>query len=183
MKRLLAAVDLEKPLGTRDRAILELLYSTGLRAGELVHLGVSDLDEANGTLTVRQGKGGKDRVVPVGEIAFHYLKCYLTEARSRLLGPASVEILFLTQKGSPMSGANPGMMVRWYARRARISRPANAHMIRRSCATHMLRRQAPIRYIQELLGHRSLDTTQRYTQVVISDLKRIHRRTHPRELD
>lgn len=183
MKRLLAAVDLEKPLGVRDRAILELLYSTGIRAGELARLRISDLDETNAALRIREGKGKSERVVPIGEVALRYVTLYLAEERPRYLGENSGEVLFLSRKGRAMSAANPAMIVKTYARSARIRSSANAHMIRRSCATHMLRRNAPIRYLQELLGHRSLDTTVRYTQVVIRDLQRIHRKTHPRECD
>lgn len=182
MKRLFGAVDLDKPLGLRDRAILEVLYSTGLRAGELSKLKCFDLDPGLGTLTVRQGKGAKDRVVPIGEVALHYVSLYLNQERPGL-ATDSEQTLFLTRKGRAMSGANPTEIVKTCAVHAGIKRTTNAHMIRRSCATHMLRRRAPIRYIQELLGHNSLDTTQRYTRVVISDLKRIHHQTHPRELD
>ena len=197
MKKLLKAVDLDKQLGLRDRAILELLYSTGIRAGELSKLKCRALDPGSAVLRIRQGKGGRDRVVTVGEVALHYLMLYLQEERPKLLTPSPLssppergrgqgeggDTLFLTRKGQAMSGANPTEIVKTCAVRAGIKRPTNAHMIRRSCATHMLKRQAPIRYIQELLGHNSLDTTQRYTRVVISDLKRIHHKTHPRELD
>jgi len=107
---------------------------------------------------------------------------YLNQERSTFSKDGE-ETLFLTQKGRKMSSANPTQIVKTYAKRAGIERLTNSHMIRRSCATHMLRRRAPIRYIQELLGHRSLDTTERYTRVVITDLKRIHHQTHPRELD
>ena len=187
MKKLLASVDLDRRGGLRDKAILEVFYSTAIRSGELVRLKLFDFDQSSGTLTIREGKGGKDRVVPIGEVASHYLRLYLMHERPALVIDETDSTLFLRRRRrrgkGPMTASNMGSIVQKYAHRADITKRVYPHMIRRSCATHMLRRGAPIRYLQELLGHNSLDTTQKYTQVVIRDLKKIHRKTHPRELE
>jgi integrase/recombinase XerD len=182
MKKLLQTVKLERKLGLRDKAILELLYSTGIRSEELASLKLVDFDEARGVVRVNQGKGDKDRVVPAGEVAMHYLKLYLKEGRKKLLLQGESPYLFIGNRGKRILTSRIPRLVQKYAKRAGIYRYTSAHMIRHTCATHMLRHRAPIRYIQELLGHASLDTTQIYTKVDISDLQKIHRRTHPREI-
>ena len=186
VKKLLNAVTLEpthgrRKLGFRDKAVLELLYSTGVRSGELTELKLLHLDKEEGMLRIEEGKGKKDRVVPVGDVAIHYLKLYLEHGREKLLLKGETPYLFVSNRGAGLKAADVPKLVKKYARRAGITRQVNAHMVRHSVATHMLKRRAPIRYIQELLGHASLDTTQIYTKVEISDLKKIHHQTHPRE--
>jgi len=177
----LAVPDVSDPLGVRDRALLEILYSTGLRRTELVRLDLSDVDRAHGTLWVRQGKGGKDRVVPLGEVALHWTERYLAECRPRLEtgGPRQELALFLTGYGERF---HPGYVGNWVKRTmqaAGIERTGSCHLFRHSCATHMLENGADIRFIQQLLGHARLDTTQIYTEVTIHQLREVHARTHP----
>jgi integrase/recombinase XerD len=181
MVRILKAPDLDKPQGLRDRAILEIFYSTGIRSEELSNLDLYDLDKENEQLRIRQGKGQKDRVLPVGRIALGFLNGYIQEARPKLLKAQETEALFISRLGRRIHRASLPWVLREYTWKAKIRRYVRPHMIRHSVATHMLKRKAPIRYIQELLGHKDLNTTQVYTKVVISDLKRIHRQTHPRE--
>jgi len=175
----LAVPDVRDPLGVRDRAMLEVLYATGLRRTELVRLDHSDIDRAHGTLWVRQGKGGKDRVVPLGEHALHWLERYLAECRPRLEVSQAERALFLTGYGERFHPGYVGNWVRKALEAAGIDRPGSCHLLRHSCATHMLENGADIRFIQQLLGHARLDTTQIYTEVTIHQLREVHARTHP----
>ncbi|MGH7995554.1 MAG: site-specific tyrosine recombinase XerC [Opitutaceae bacterium] len=179
VKALLAVPDVGDPLGVRDRAILEVFYATGIRRSELVKLDVSDLDRSLGTLWVRQGKGGKDRVVPVGEHAWHWVERYLSECRPRLEVSAREYALFLTGYGERFSAGSLGNWVRVTMKAAGIDRTGSCHLLRHSCATHMLENGADIRFIQQLLGHAKLDTTQVYTEVTIRQLREVHARCHP----
>lgn len=171
--------DVSDALGIRDRAILELFYATGLRRSELVRVDVSDLDPVRGLLTVRKGKGNKDRVVPVGECALHWLGVYLEQTRPLLQTPASGQALFLSSYGERITGGHVGNWVRRLLDTAGLCRTGACHLLRHSCATHMLENGADIRYIQQLLGHARLDTTQIYTEVSILQLREVHARTHP----
>lgn len=176
---LLAVPHVRDPLGVRDRAILETLYATGLRRTELARLDLSDLDRALGTVWVRQGKGGKDRVVPLGGHAAHWIERYLAECRPRLQVRASEHGLFLTGYGERMSTGYLGTLVRRMLVAVGVTRAGSCHLLRHSCATHMLENGADIRFIQQLLGHERLDTTQIYTAVSIAQLREVHARTHP----
>jgi len=175
----LGVPDVRDPLGVRDRAILETLYATGLRRTELSKLDAADLDRALGTVWVRKGKGGKDRVVPLGGHALHWLERYLSECRPRLETRANEHGLFLTGYGDRMSSGYLGTLVRNTLVAAGITRVGSCHLLRHSCATHMLENGADIRFIQQLLGHERLDTTQIYTEVSIAQLREVHARTHP----
>jgi integrase/recombinase XerD len=177
--RLLEAVGQSTPLAMRDRAIVELLYATGIRNAELRALAVSDVSE--GTLAIRAGKGGKDRVVPMGKVAAAALSDYLQEARPALALKDGVTNIFLTKHGLPLDAHAVINAVKRAARAAGIRKPIHPHSLRHACATHMLRGGADIRHIQKLLGHASLQTTQIYTLVEIGDLKAVHRLYHPRE--
>lgn len=176
---LLAVPDVRDPLGVRDRAILETLYATGLRRTELARLDVVDLDRALGTVWVRKGKGGKDRVVPLGGHARHWIDRYLAECRPHLEVRAGEHGLFLTGYGERMSAGYLGAMVRHALVAAGVTRVGSCHLLRHSCATHMLENGADIRFIQQLLGHARLDTTQIYAEVSIAQLRDVHARTHP----
>ena len=166
------------PLGYRDRALLEVLYGTGMRRGELVRLDLDDLDLAQGELLVREGKGRKDRVVPLGKEARKSLVAYLEAARPKLLR-GETKALFLGKGGRRMSRPHLTDRVRTLGERAGMKlRP---HALRHACATHLLRGRADIRQIQRLLGHKTLSTTERYTRVEVSDLRAVIRRCHPRE--
>ena len=172
---------LETPEGLRDRAMMETLYSTGLRARELVRLERYDLDMAGGTVMVREGKGGKDRVVPIGERAIHWVRRYLEEARSLLEVDADDSTLFLLRR--PGLNLEPqkilGNAVARYMRQAGVDKPGCCHLFRHTMATQMLENGADTRYIQEILGHVQLTTTQIYTRVAIPKLKAVHTARHP----
>ena len=175
---ILAAADPASPEGLRNRAMLELLYSTGLRRTELARLRRYDADLARLIVFVREGKGRKDRVVPLGARAAAWLDRYLVEARPRLLGQAREE-LFVTDWGQPITPAQVATVVSKAKARAGIVKPGATHLLRHACATHMLDAGADVRHIQALLGHASLATTERYTHVAISKLQEVHARTHP----
>jgi integrase/recombinase XerD len=177
--RLLDSIDTATPLGLRDRAMLELLYATGIRNAELRALTLADIGE--GTLAIRQGKGGKDRMVPIGPVGWAVLRDYLTQARPKLASWDGAPNVFLTKNGRPLDTFAVINAVRRAARGARITKAIHPHSLRHACATHMLRGGADIRHIQKLLGHASLQTTEIYTQVEIGDLKAVHRMYHPRE--
>ncbi|MEW6277775.1 MAG: tyrosine-type recombinase/integrase [Candidatus Eremiobacterota bacterium] len=180
--QILEAPDIRRPLGLRDRALLELLYSTAVRNSELRSLTLEDVHADGRLLVVRQGKGGKSRVVPLGEEAVFWLGRYLERGRPRLVRSSSERVLFVGQHGQALRSTwGLAQLVARAARRAGLTRPVTPHAFRHACATHMLRHGAGLRHLQELLGHASAGTTQRYTRVEVSDLRRVHRRCHPRE--
>lgn len=183
VEKILSRPDVDTALGMRDKAILELLYSTGIRNAELRNLAVADVNIADQEITIRRGKGGADRVLPTGEIAAKCLEHYLRESRPKLVGkqPDPPKALFVSFRGSRLPHTGLGGIVRRHVRAAGVVKPVTPHGFRHTCATHMLKGRASLRHIQELLGHRSLNTTERYTHVEAGDLKREHRRTHPRE--
>ncbi len=175
---LLAVPDVGDPLGVRDRALLELFYSTGIRRAELCRLELSNLNTERRTLHVR-GKGNKDRMVPVGERALHWLERYLREVRPRLSLDTRTQALFLTGYGEAFNPDVVTRMVSAWLRRTGLSRKGGCHTLRHACATHMLEHGADIRFIQQLLGHELLDTTAIYTQISIKQLQEVHARCHP----
>ncbi len=182
MERLLSTPNVSRAEGLRARAIMELMYSTGLRVGEIVNLDVYDLDFERETVRVRMGKGGKDRVVPFGETARGWLSRYLNEGRPRLLKERGAVALFISgrEKKTRLTTDLVSYQIMRCARRAGIG-PVTSHLIRHAFATHMLAGGAGIVQIQRLLGHELLETTQVYTRVKPMELKRVHQRTHPRE--
>jgi integrase/recombinase XerD len=179
MERLLSAPDVSTPLGIRLRAMMEVLYATGIRNAELRALRIWDVDLNEGTLTVVRGKGQKDRVVPLGAHACHWVGVYLARVRP-LWAKGTNSILFVTQTGRRIHYVPLSRFIRDCARKAGLTKRITAHTLRHACASHMLRAGAGIRHLQRLLGHRSLATTEVYTHVEISDLKRVHRKCHPR---
>lgn len=168
--------------GIRDRAMLETLYSTAIRRMELAQLKVFDLDTRHGTLMVRHGKGGRERMVPVGQRACAWLDRYLNEVRSQLAAGIDEGALFLTDYGEAFEKNRLGDLVKRYIAHAGLTVAGACHLFRHACATHMLENGADIRFIQVLLGHSELSTTQIYTQVSIVKLKEIHAATHPAKL-
>ena len=179
-------------LGVRDRAMLETLYSTGMRRGELVALHTDDLDSERGTVHIRQGKGAKDRVVPIGERACRWIEKYLQAIRPLYLeasGEPDSGALFLAKHGQGMQGKQLSVIVKKTIEAAQLERfkethpNAACHLFRHACATHMLEAGADIRYIQALLGHSKLTTTEVYTQVSILQLKAVHEKTHPARME
>lgn len=176
----LALPDVDDAQGLRDRALLEVLYSTGVRRMEARNLSIFDLDFVHGVVRVRQGKGRKDRVVPIGERALAWVRRYLDSARPQLVTDANETALFLNRFGHRFSDfSGPTAIVRRYLDAAGVTRHGACHLFRHTMATQMLENGADIRYIQELLGHERLDTTQIYTHVSIGKLKEIHTATHP----
>jgi integrase/recombinase XerD len=180
INKLLRAPDITTHLGLRNRAMLETLYSTGIRNMELRNLALADLNQSDGWITIRMGKGAKDRVVPLGKASLHFIELYLQKTRP-ILAKQKTEILFLSQHGEKLHSDTVNQIINHTAKKARIKRRISAHSIRHTCATLMLRGRASIRHIQELLGHRSLASTEVYTRVEITDLKKVHQRCHPRE--
>jgi len=178
-ERILDLPDVGDPYGLRDRAILETLYSTGIRRLETIGLAVYDLDAERGTLRIRQGKGGKDRTVPIGERAVSWIHKYIQEARPKLVMPPDTGTLFLTQEGEPMSPSRLTEIARDYIAKANLGKTGACHLFRHTCATLMLEGGADIRFVQEMLGHVQLTTTQIYTLVSIRQLKAVHSMTHP----
>jgi integrase/recombinase XerD len=176
---LLAAPDPRTPAGLRDKAMLETLYATGLRVSELVGLRVDDVNLRQGVVRVR-GKGGKDRLVPVGDEAAHWLERYAATARPVLAGTARPVALFVGPRKTALTRQAFWGLVRRMAVAAGIVRPVSPHVLRHSFATHLLNRGADLRALQMLLGHSSLSTTQIYTLVAREGLKRLHERHHPR---
>ncbi|HEX5399052.1 MAG TPA: site-specific tyrosine recombinase XerC [Verrucomicrobiae bacterium] len=179
VERLLAVPDVSDPLGVRDRTMLELFYSTGIRRTELCRIDLPDLNTERRTLHVRLGKGKKDRVVPVGERAVAWLERYLKEVRPRLCLDTRTQALFLTGYGGAFNPDVVSRMVSAWLERAGLKRKGCCHVLRHTCATHMLENGADIRFIQQLLGHEKLDTTAIYTEVSIKQLQEVHARCHP----
>jgi integrase/recombinase XerD len=168
-------------LEVRDRAILELLYGTGIRLGECARLDAVDLDLFQGQLWVRNGKGRKDRLVPVTGAAAAALDVYLGQVRPELLRDPREGALFLTWEGRRLSPITIRVLLKRQAKEAGLDVPVTPHALRHSCATHLLRNGADIREVQQLLGHSRIETTSLYTQVVIGDLKKAILKAHPRE--
>ena len=181
-ERILSQPDVTSPLGLRDRAMLETLYSTAMRRGELIRLDVYDLDRERGTVMIRQGKGAKDRHVPIGTRALGWVDKYLADVRPSLVERTSTSRLFVSCHGRPWSASNLSTLVRDYILASGIARPGSCHLFRHAAATQMLENGADIRSLQSLLGHEQITTTQIYTHVSIKHLKDVHRKTHPADL-
>lgn len=181
IEAILRATDPATASGLRDRAMLEVLYSTGLRRTELVNLKRYDADLNRLIVFVREGKGQRDRVVPVGERAALWLDKYLIESRPHLAGN-DCEALFVSDYGEALRPDVLATKVRRYMEEAGIDKPGSCHLFRHACATHMLDNGADIRFIQAMLGHAALTSTERYTHVAIGKLQEIHAATHPAKL-
>jgi integrase/recombinase XerD len=183
MRRLRLAPDTSTLVGLRDRAMFELLYSSAIRLAELCRLSLNDVDLAGGLVRVNGGKGGKDRLVPLGRGARQWLRAYMEKARGTLAAMHVKErCLFLGERKSrPLHPRWVRQIVRRHAMAAGIRKAVSPHVFRHTCATHMLAGGADIAQVQRLLGHARLCTTQIYTRVAIAEVKATHRRTHPRE--
>jgi integrase/recombinase XerD len=180
VEALIRAPDVDTPLGLRDRAMFELIYATGLRVTELIGLRVDQVNLRQGVLRVT-GKGGKDRLVPIGDEAEHWLQRYYAEARPELAGGRDVAQVFLTRRRAAMTRQMFWTVVKRHALRAGIdAKRISPHVLRHCFATHLLNHGADLRALQMLLGHSSLSTTQIYTLVAREGIKRLHARHHPR---
>ena len=179
VEQIMALPDLCTPLGLRDRAMLELLYATGVRRGELVKLALFDLDLERQALMVREGKGLKDRMIPTGERAVLWCERYLQEARPELAREPDNGVLFLTVTGLSIYDQNLSRLVSSYVRDSGIGKPGSCHLFRHTMATLMLEGGADIRYVQQMLGHANIASTQIYTRVSLRKLRAVHAATHP----
>jgi integrase/recombinase XerD len=190
---LLNQTDVSTPLGIRDRAILETLYSSAIRRNELLNLSVYDIDRSRRLLMIRQGKGKRDRVVPIGVRALEWLEKYMVDVRPWLMeghgrkrGKSIAEPttkIFLHNTGAEMHPTSLSILVRGYLNAAGIKKPGSCHMLRHTTATLMLENGADLRSLQTLLGHASLNTTQIYTHITIDRLRAVHDATHPAKPD
>ena len=181
VEAILGEADPASASGLRDRALLETLYATGLRRMELPGVSIYDIDLNRGVLWVRHGKGKRERVVPLGDRAMAWLDKYLVESRPQLLADDTIA-LFLTDYGEAMQPHYVADKVKRYMGFAGVDKPGSTHLLRHACATHMLEGGADIRYIQEMLGHANLQTTEIYTHVSIDKLIVVHGATHPSRL-
>jgi integrase/recombinase XerD len=179
VEQVIAQPDVSEPMGVRDRAILETFYSTGMRRSELMSLSLFDLDRERGTVMIRQGKGKKDRMIPIGERALNWIDRYQNEVRAELVIGRDNTTLFLTNLGEMFTPDRLTQVVRRYVDAANLGKTGSCHLFRHTMATLMLENGADIRYIQAMLGHAELSTTQIYTRVSIRKLKEIHTATHP----
>ncbi len=177
---LLQAPDEATTLGLRDRAMLETLYATGLRVTELISLNVLDASLTEGVIRVTMGKGGKDRLVPLGAEAQHWIERYLGQARPELLGARRCDALFVTARAAAMTRQSFWLIVKKHAVTAEVHTPLSPHVLRHAFATHLLNHGADLRVVQMLLGHADISTTQIYTHVARERLKALHAKHHPR---
>ena len=179
VEALLAAPDTATDLGLRDRAILEVLYATGLRVSELIGLRAGDVDMQVGIVTCF-GKGGKERLVPLGEVAREWVRRYLTEVRPLLAGQRAATVLFLSRRGGRLSRMGVWGIVRRHAVTAGVERILTPHVLRHSFATHLLEGGADLRAVQAMLGHADISTTQIYTHITRERLRQVYDQFHPR---
>ncbi len=180
VEALIAAPDVDTPLGLRDRAMIELMYASGLRVSEIVALKSVEVGLNEGVVRVIGGKGGKDRLVPFGAEAGDWLRRYLRDGRTALLGKRTADALFVTARGDGMTRQAFWHLIKRYALRADIRAPLSPHTLRHAFATHLLNHGADLRVVQMLLGHADISTTQIYTHVARERLRTLHAQHHPR---
>ena len=179
VERLLQAPDVEDPLGFRDRCMLEVLYACGLRVSELVSLTLAQISLNQGVVRI-VGKGGKERLVPLGEEALHWMRRYLAGPRAEILGARSSDVLFPSRRGGAMTRQTFWHRIKLHAGTAGLARAPSPHVLRHAFATHLLNHGADLRVVQMLLGHSDLSTTQIYTHVARQRLQALHAEHHPR---
>ena len=179
VERLLAMPSIETPLGMRDRAMLEVLYASGLRVSELVTLKVAQLSQDMGVVRI-VGKGSKERLVPVGEVALDWVRRYVKDARLLLLDGRQSDALFVTSRAQAMTRQAFWQLIKRYAAQAGVHATISPHTLRHAFATHLINHGADLRVVQLLLGHADISTTQIYTHVARERLKQLHAKHHPR---
>lgn len=179
VEALLAAPDISRQLGMRDRAMLEVLYASGLRVSELVGLKISHVSQDMGVVRIT-GKGGKERLAPLGEEALAWLDRYIKEVRFKLLGGRIADAVFVTTRGAGMTRQAFWYLIKRHAQQAGIDSPLSPHTLRHAFATHLLNHGADLRVVQLLLGHADISTTQIYTHIARERLKQLHTKHHPR---
>lgn len=177
---LMEVPDVNTPVGLRDRTLLEVFYGTGARNSEVRRLKLDDVDLGAKELRIHQGKGGKSRVVPLGAEGCFWMSRYLARARGQLITSQRESLVFVSSRGVPFRVATLGVVIKELGFRAGLSKRVTPHVLRHSCATHMMRRGAGIRHLQTMLGHAKACTTQLYTRVELSDLHQLMRLCHPR---
>lgn len=182
IKKLLRSVDTTTKEGYRDRAVLELLYTSGIRRNELTTLTLENVDLGAGVMKV-MGKGRKERMVPIGQTALKWLTSYIRGVRPFQKGNDKYREVFLTYRGLPLRNARLTVIVRQYGQKAGLDTHVTTHTFRRSCATEMIRGNANIYHVKELLGHEDMNTMKHYARLTITDLKKTHAKCHPREKD
>lgn len=179
VERVMAGADIRQPIGLRDRAIMEVLYATGMRRMEITHLQISDIDIDQCVVLIREGKGRKDRLIPLGERALYWVQTYLDQSRPQLAWNLQEHTLFLSREGTSLNESWLSTTVAQYVKRAELGKHGGCHLFRHTMATLMLEGGADIRFIQVMLGHAEMSTTQIYTQVAIRQLQQVHANTHP----
>lgn len=179
VERVMACADIRQPIGLRDRAIMEVLYATGMRRMEITHLQISDIDIDQCVVLIREGKGRKDRLIPLGERALYWVQLYLDQSRPQLAWNQQEHTLFLSREGAALNESWLSTTVAQYVKRAELGKHGGCHLFRHTMATLMLEGGADIRFIQVMLGHAEMSTTQIYTQVAIRQLQQVHANTHP----
>ena len=182
IEMLLAAPDTSRPLGVRDKAMLEFTYATGMRVSEVITFKLADLNFNQGTARC-VGKGSRERVVPVGEVALRWVRLYADTVRPELLGGETCDVLFLNWRGGALSRMGFWKILAACVKAAGVRAPVTPHVLRHSFATHLLEGGADLRAVQQMLGHRNISTTQIYTKVDMEHLIEVHRLYHPRERD
>jgi integrase/recombinase XerD len=180
VRKLLSVPDARTNRGFRNKVILEILYDTAIRRTEVCNINISELDLDSGYIHIH-GKGNKDRVVPLSKRVCAIVHNYIVGVRPSMLQEEATDALFLNRWGRRMGPASIAGVVKRCAYLARIKKTISTHTFRHTCATHMLKNGAPVRHLQEMLGHESLESTQLYTHVTINDLKEVHAKYHPSE--
>lgn len=183
INKIFSACNLKTVYGYRDRVVFEVLYATGIRITELSCLKINDIDFKNEFLKIIEGKGLKDRTVPLTQISCGYLNEYIENVRPHLINGNSKNILFLSRSGKQLDRFSFSKLFKTYRKKIKLEKHLTGHCFRHTMATELLKRGADIRQIQEILGHESLSTTQKYIHILQDDLKRVHSKTHPREKD
>ncbi len=179
VEKVLAQVNIDEPMGIRNRAILETLYSTGIRRAELTNLRLYDIDMGRGIVQIRQGKGRKDRFIPIGDRAIKWIDKYVREVRTIHAREPSDGPLFVSYRGGALKPDSLSRMTKGVIDRADLNKTGSCHIFRHTTATLMLEGGADVRHVQEMLGHESLTSTQIYTHVAVTKLKEVHEKTHP----